>query len=331
MLVNFREKTSNYRQVAFSKEGNVDTLDLLILDGRHLLWRAASVFGDLSANVSGEDVRTGGMYGFLRISLACWVEFGGITFVAWDHPRGPTTRRMMFDGYKGHRNSDGESSDDPSVAQRRQIVEMLREQEAGLRRLLPIIGIRQADAEGWEADDVIATLCSRFKSSKIGILSGDRDLLQLVNENVSLIRPIPRSKFKIETPESVKAELGITPEMVLDMKALAGDASDHIPGARGIGQKTAIKLLLEHGKWHDVLDWAMANKPEKKWHQSLIDSAADVRLSAALVNLNRAVHIKMYPANQNRRRALLELAKLKFHSLMVDARRHQLFSMGMEK
>jgi DNA polymerase-1 len=305
-------------------------MDLLIIDGRHTLWRAASRFGDLSTmDLSGEEQKTGGMYGFLRIILTCWNTFGGMTFVAWDHVEGPTARRQMFPDYKGNKTSHDKADDDPAVIQRREIVKLLREQELGLKQLLPVLGVRQADAPGWEADDVIATLCRRFGGQhRIGILSGDRDLLQLVSDNVSLIRPQPKGEFKLETPAGIRNELGLDPKQVLDMKALAGDASDNIPGARGIGPKTATKLIVEHGGWEEVLRWALSNVPKGKWHQSIVDCADNIRLSAKLVALNYAVPIHMFPAQADGKRAFLALARLKFNSLMADGRRQQLMSMG---
>jgi DNA polymerase-1 len=303
-------------------------LALLVLDGRHLLWRAASMFGELTAKMDGEEQHTGAIYGFLRIALSTWSRYGGTTIVAWDNP--PTARRAIYPDYKHYREIQQKVADGPSLDQTRMIRELMREQEARLRSLLPILGIRQAEAEGWEADDVIASLCRRFGGEHaVGILSGDRDLLQLVTDKVMLIRPMPKGKFKEETPETVAADFGVKPVQILDLKALAGDPGDNVPGARGIGPKTAATLIQECGGWRQALDLAISTKPPRPRRlQLLVDCAELVRVSAQLVRLNDQLPLRIEPPRRDGRQAFLELTKLKFNSLLTDGRKEQLLEMG---
>ena len=209
-------------------------LDLLLVDARHLLWRAASAFYDLHAKRDDGSIQpTGGIYGWLRIALSTRYRFGGIVIACWDRSEGPTARRAMFAEYKNKPKSapkrkkppaptrysdDGQSEYNaadratPATVEREVMLEQMMEQEATLKIVLQHLGVDQASSPGWEADDVIATLCQRYKDrSNIGILSGDRDLIQLVNRSVSLIRPQPKGEFEVLNPSRVAETLGLTP------------------------------------------------------------------------------------------------------------------------
>jgi len=324
-----------------------DQLDLLLVDSRHLLWRSASVFHDLSIDLKdGSKQLTGGVYGWLRIAMATRFKFGGMVLACWDRPEGPTNRRAMFAEYKNKPvkapiRRDAKPAPAPAVedeynASDRSIVQLdhatmlshLREQESMLKKVLQLIGVRQASSPGWEADDTIATLVRMHKgNTRIGILSGDRDLIQLVEPGVTLYRPQPRGQFEVLTPATVRETLGIEPAQVLDLKALAGDPSDNIPGAKGVGNVTATKLIQENKSWTQALVWARAN-PASKVAQKLIASQAQVELSARLAALNQRAPLEFIDTTRNGRLAWMEIARLKFNSLMADGRREQLMSLG---
>lgn len=325
-----------------------DQLDLLLVDSRHLLWRSASVFHDLSIDLKdGTKQLTGGVYGWLRIAMATRFKFGGMVVACWDRAEGPTHRRAMFADYKlkptkapVRRDAkpapkpvaveDEYNSSDRSIVQldHATMLTHLREQETMLKHVLKLIGVRQASSPGWEADDTIATLVQMHKgNTRIGILSGDRDLIQLVQPGVTLYRPQPRGQFEVLTPTTVRETLGIEPAQILDLKALAGDPSDNIPGAKGIGNVTATKLIQENKTWRQALDWALANSTTKL-AQKLIAAQASVELSARLATLNPRAPLEFIDTARNGRAAWMEIARLKFNSLMADGRREQLMSLG---
>lgn len=311
-----------------------DHVELLLVDGKHLLWRAASVFYDLTVEdvKTGKTQLTGGIYGFLRTLLSTWHRFRGIVIVAWDRPEGPVARRKMYADYKRRPMPEpGTKTYDRVAAERAErelMLEQMIGQEATLKRLLSLLGVRQASAPNWEADDVIATMCERYASNRIGILSGDRDLLQLVSDNVTQIRPQPKGEFKISTPTAVMEEFGVSPVQILDLKALAGDDGDNVPGARGIGPKTAAKLLKEHKTWQQCLTWATTSTQALKVRQTLVEYRPQIQLSARLVALNRRAKLEHIAPARNGRQAFIELAALKFNTLMADGRRELLMEMG---
>lgn len=324
-------------------------VDLLLVDARHLLWRATSVFYDLHIQLKdGTTQATGGIYGWLRIALSTRWRFGGMVFACWDRAEGPTVRRAMYHEYKNKPKSapkrkaakkpeqpmdDNEynASDRarPAAVEREVMLEQMMEQEVMLKRVLQLLGVRQASSPGWEADDVIATLVDRYKDkANIGILSGDRDLIQLVCPSVSLIRPLPKGEFEVLTPEKVQEDMGISPKQILDMKALAGDASDNIPGAKGIGPKGAIKLIQEHQTWQRALTWATNSTPTSNTAQKLLASRPMVELSARLASLNHNAPLEFTDTARDPKAAMIEIARLKFNSLMADGRREQLMELG---
>lgn len=326
-------------------------LDLLLVDARHLLWRASSVFYDLRVERPDGTVQpTGGIYGWLRIALSTRWRFGGMVFACWDRTEGPTHRRAMYPEYKNKpksaprrkeklplRQAPAPSVDDeynasdrarPEPVEREVLLAQMLEQEVMLKRILALLGVRQASSPGWEADDVIATLATRYQGkANIGILSGDRDLIQLVGPTVRLIRPLPKGEFQVLTPDKVVEDLGLTPAQILDLKALAGDASDNIPGAKGIGPVSATKLIQEHKTWQQALIWANST-PTSKLAQKLTASVSQVELSARLASLNRQAPLEFTDPTKDGKAAMIEIAGLKFNSLMADGRREQLMELG---
>ncbi|MDR2160255.1 MAG: DNA polymerase I [Treponema sp.] len=158
--------------------------------------------------------------------------------------RGPTFRHRKYPEYK---------------ATRQKAPEDLHEQVPLVEEVLAALGVPSLRAEGFEADDIIATLAKkcRDESRQCYILSSDKDLLQLVGKGTCELRPLKTVKggtpaggglpYELVGPQEVKAEWGVVPEKMLDMLSLTGDSSDNVPGVRGIGEKTAVKLMVRHG------------------------------------------------------------------------------------
>lgn len=215
-------------------------VDVLLIDGKHTLWRSADAFKELwITNPDGDRIQTGAMFGFLNIVTRVKELFArrkSVVVVCWEG--GPLKRRKMFAGYKD-RNKDGRLV----PLERLQLMESVAAQQTRLQGFLSDLGVPQAHSPGWEADDVLGTLAERWKKvGKVGIFTGDRDLLQCLDERVCVIRP-EKGDFTVETVDTLREKLGLTPAGYVYAKALAGDHSDCIPGVKGIGPKTAFKAV----------------------------------------------------------------------------------------
>jgi DNA polymerase-1 len=189
--------------------------------------------------------------------------------VAFDM-RAKTFRHKMFEGYKAKRHA---MPDD------------LAAQLFDLKDLLIVMGIKIFEKSGFEADDIIGTLSrlSNEQGYECAILTGDRDLLQLVNEKTQVIlQKVGVSKIELFNLEKFKNEYGVEPKQLPDIKALWGDQSDNIPGIPGIGEKTAIKLVKEYG--------VVENLPEKyekdREHIALCKTLATIKCDVEGVAFN---------------------------------------------
>jgi DNA polymerase-1 len=195
--------------------------------------------------------------------------------------------------------------------------------------VLKLAGIQQAYSPEWEADDVIASLCTTFSAGEakiIGILSGDRDLLQLVSDTTTLIRPVKGGEFKLETPATIHAEYGIGPTQILDLKALAGDPGDNIPGVHGIGAKTAAKLIQSHGTWRRVVEWA-SQEQQLPARLGGLRNMAIVEMSADLARLRPDCPLHWLKPDYNRRAFTGEMLRYRFKSLLLDGKLDGLLSL----
>lgn len=213
----------------------------LVLDGNSILNRAFYGIKMLS-NKKGQ--MTNAIYGFLSTFQKLKAELcPDAVAVAFDLPK-PTFRHKMFDGYKANRKG---------------MPEELATQLPILKELLTALGYKIVTLEGYEADDILGTFAKycENKNYKCFIATGDRDSLQLISKNVSV--RIAKTKFgKPEAvfydAEKVLEEYGVTPEKLIDIKALQGDASDNIPGVRGIGEKTAKDLVQKFGGINEIYE-----------------------------------------------------------------------------
>ncbi|MDR0324056.1 MAG: DNA polymerase I, partial [Treponema sp.] len=165
-------------------------------------------------------------------------------------PKTPTFRHKMYPEYKANRQK---TPDD------------LHEQVSLVEEFLTALGIQCIKADGFEADDIIATLAEKCRSEnrQCYILSSDKDLLQLVGGGIYELRPSKTNKsgdgssssgqvWDLVGQDEVKSEWGVEPEKVLDLLSLAGDSSDNIPGVKGIGEKTAVKLMTRYGSLDEI-------------------------------------------------------------------------------
>ena len=214
--------------------------DVLLVDGRHVMWRSADAFANLSIVKDGERQSTGAVFGFLSIVSKVRLQFGkrnSVVIVCWEG--GNLKRRSLFPNYK--------RKPDLIPPDRLRLIESIAFQQGIVSRLMAGLNVPQAHAPGWEADDVMGSLAERWRNlgAKTGIFTGDRDLLQCLDERVSVIRPIGNGEFEIQTPDTFVKDYGIQPRLFPFVKALAGDRGDSVPGVRGIGEVKALKLIKD--------------------------------------------------------------------------------------
>ncbi|MBI2606706.1 MAG: DNA polymerase I [Deltaproteobacteria bacterium] len=178
----------------------------------------------------------------------------------------PSFRKEIYEGYKANRGAPPEE---------------LVPQFDLITRAVEALGIRRVMKPGFEADDLIATLARKFPECDVMIVSGDKDLMQLVGEHVRILDTM---KDVVYGAAEVKEKLGVEPRFVADYLGLTGDSSDNIPGVDGIGPKGAAELIAEHGSIEDVLKAVPKMKPGKK-RDSLEAGAELARLSKRLATV----------------------------------------------
>ena len=255
------------RRVAPMAEDN--SKELFLLDGNSLAYRAFFALPESIATADGRP--TNAIYGLASMLVKIIDEHhpGGVV-VAWD--AGMSGREKTYDLYKAQRSSRPD---------------LLREQWPHLMPLVDAFGYTNVRVEGFEADDVIATLAVRAREEGIPVMvvTGDRDAYQLVGEGIRVMSTTKGiSETKIYDSDAVLERYGVPPERVTDLMGLRGDTSDNIPGVPGIGEKTAAQLLQKFGTLEDVL----ANVEEvsgAKRKQNLVEHADDARMSKALATL----------------------------------------------
>jgi DNA polymerase-1 len=184
---------------------------------------------------------------------------------------------VSYEGYKAKRES---------------MPEDLRRQIPYIRRALEALRIPILEAEGFEADDVIGTLAREAaeKAHEVFIVSGDKDMMQLVSRQVKILNP--QKDNLILDPTKVTETLGVPPEKVVDVMALRGDSVDNIPGAPGIGDKGSVELIREFGSVEAVLDRA-AEVKRKAYRESLEQNRETVLLSKELVTIDCHVPLEL--------------------------------------
>lgn len=284
--------------------------DLLIVDGRHLVYRTGDAFRTLSVETKGGDyVGTGVLFGFLNVVLRIRQEFGGRVYVAWE---GDTNfRKTIYPEYK-KRNKK------PLDEERKAIIEDLREQESVLKGVLSQIGVRQFAGVDCEADDVIGTLATKAKGHglKVMIYSGDADVRQLVDDLVFVAAPTPKSVDKVYDAAAVKGKHGVGPEKIIAFKMLAGDSSDNIPGVRGVGPKRALEYLAAFDEPEDVKAAIMAGEHKATPKIKEAFEAADMKLLRQLVTIVTDAKMKPLPVETDHAELPKTLMKFKLRSLL---------------
>ncbi len=269
-----------YCRKAGLRVSGVERSKLLLVDGNSLANRAFYALPPLSTS---QGLHTGAVFGFLTMLLRFIQEMQPTHIaVTFDHPS-PTFRHKEFEDYKKTRKPSPEE---------------FKEQMPVLKQVLDALNLGHLEIPGYEADDLIGTLSSLAENQgfQVTILSGDRDCLQLVDDNVEAVLPVRGiSETRQYTPETVMSEMGLLPCQVVDYKALAGDSSDNIPGVKGIGQKTAQTLLKAFRNLDDIYENIRDVSPARV--QRLLEKGRDSAfLSRSLATIKKDVPIPKKPA-----------------------------------
>src|SRR5919197_5043067 len=249
--------------------------ELFLIDGNSLAYRA---FFALPESISTSDGRpTNAIFGFASMLVKILTDYGQVpTVVVWD--AGMSWRKDISPDYK---------------AQRQTRPDLLKIQWPHLRPLVEAFGYRNISVEGYEADDVIATLTRQATERGIPVMvvTGDRDAYQLVGDGVRIMTTSRGvTDTKVYDREGVIERYGIPPELIPDFIGLKGDTSDNIPGVPGIGDKTAAQLLQEFGSLEDVLANIEKISGAKR-KENLTNHADDARVSKQLATAIRDVPV----------------------------------------
>jgi len=253
---------------------------LIIIDANSVIHRAFHALPPLT-NKKGEP--TGAVYGFLLALFKAIKDFQPDFIAICFDVHAPTFRHKQFKEYKAKR---------PPAPQE------LYSQIPKVKNVLTAFKISVFEKEGFEADDLIGTIAKLASDKKsaseleIVVLSGDRDSLQLINDQIKVLvlnRGIKNTIFYDE--KEVKKQYGISPSQMIDFKALRGDPSDNIPGVRGIGEKTAVKLLDQFNNLDDLYKSLKDSNITSKLQELLLKQKEQAYLSRVLGSIRQDVPI----------------------------------------
>src|SRR5438094_4571084 len=257
--------------------------ELFLVDGNNLAYRAFFALPEELATSDGQP--TNALLGFTNMLFKLLSDY---------RPKGVA---VAWDSRPVHRAAVAEAAELVYKEGRRPMPDLLREQFPHFRPIVEAFGYRNLEFEGWEADDVIATLAARADAAGIRtcVVSTDRDAFQLVSENVTLmLTPRGVADVNVYTPERVEARYGITPAQVPDFIGLKGDPSDNIPGIPGIGDKTAGQLIAQYGSLEEVIEHADELTPARS--RAVKEHAEQARAAKELATMRRDLDLDCDPA-----------------------------------
>lgn len=245
---------------------------ICLVDGSGYIFRA---FYGLPPMTAPDGTPVNAVYGFTNMFMKLTAKFDcDYNLVLFDAKR-QNFRNEIFTDYK---------------ATRKEIPEDLIPQFPIIREAVDALKLNHLEIEGYEADDLIATYTSQALDAgmEVIIVSGDKDLMQLIRKGVSFYDPM---KDKFFTPEDVKEKFGVYPELVPDVQALSGDSTDNVPGVPGIGPKTAAELVNTYGSLNGVLEHAAEIKQNKR-RETLLANIENAKISLQLVTLKPDVPVE---------------------------------------
>ncbi len=276
---------------------------IYLIDGSSYIYRAYYAIRQLS---NSKGVATNAVFGFTNMLLKVVRDERPDHLAVIFDAKGPTFRKEIYPEYKANRSA---------------MPEDLRPQIPIIKQLVQAFNMPGLELEGFEADDIIATLARRFaeRGMAVTVVTGDKDLMQIVNEQVRLLDTM---KDQVVGLPEVAERFGGTPDKVVEVQALAGDSSDNVPGVPGIGEKTARDLIAQFGTLENLL----ANIDQvsgKKRQENLRQYGEQARLSKTLVTLKDDLPLELdydnFALSEPNREALTTLFKeLEFHKLLQE-------------
>lgn len=282
----------------------------ILIDGNAIIHRAYHALPALNAP---DGVMVNAVYGFFAMFLKILSEQQpDYVAIAFDQAA-PTFRKTMYVGYQANRPS-GPSELGPQFGLIREVVEKMN---------IPIFAV-----SGYEADDVIGTLAAQLtdhihtngEDIEVIIVTGDRDLMQLVNPHIKLLMPLTGiTKMALYGEVEVEEKFGVKPSQIVDYKALIGDASDNYPGVSGIGPKTAAQLLKEHVTLEKLYEdlWELPEKIGRKLAEGAEDAGLAKKLATIVTDAPVTIDVeKCRRENINWDQAREEFSKYGFNSLI---------------
>jgi len=287
----------------------LDNNTVYLIDGSGYIFRAYFAVRSLSSR---KGVPTNAVFGFTNMLIKLLREHKpAFLAIAFDRKE-PTFRHKIFSEYKAHRP--------PPPAD-------LVPQFDLIHQVVRAFNIKILSEAGFEADDLIGTMAERAKRAghEVVVVTGDKDLMQLVDDQVFLLDELRAAKIGTEKfidALEVKSQMGVAPQYITDMLALAGDSSDNIPGVSGIGLKTAAELIQEFGGLEQILAMTPLIK-QKSRREKLIDGQELARLSKRLTTIDRQVPLEceisdLIYKNIDQERARALFTELDFSRLLRD-------------
>ncbi len=291
---------------------------LYLLDAMALAYRSHFVFISRPL-INSKGQNTSAAYGF-TMALMKLIEEHGMAHMA-----------VVFDAIGKDETTFRDEIYDEYKANRSPIPEELVENLPYIKRIVEALDVPVIEISGVEADDVIGTLATRAadEGTEVVIVSPDKDFQQLLDERISIFRPAHRGEeFDPITVQSFEEKYGLKPAQFIDMLALMGDSSDNVPGVRGIGEKTAMKLLKKHGSVEELVKHA-ADLKGKRAREGLLNHSDDALLSKRLVTIKTDVDVnvdwhRFKRAHPNRDELLSLFSELEFNTLFKKVQSGQL-------
>ena len=249
---------------------------IYILDAYAFIYRSYYAFNE-RALINKEGMNVSSIFGFFKSLYVLLKIYNPNYFVVALDSRVPTFRHKMYPEYKANRKKTPED---------------LHKQIPFIINILEQIGFSTCYHDEYEADDIIASVIARCEKEgyEARIISGDKDLLQLINDNIKVIKQDAKGKWIIYEKADVEKDWGVPPSLMLDLLSITGDVSDNVPGIKGIGIKGAQKLLLEYKSLEGIYQNIEKIKGAQK--QKLIDGKHDAFFSKKLINLNNTINIE---------------------------------------
>ncbi len=263
-------------------DGPAHDSDLFLVDGNNLAYRAFFALPEELATSDG--VPTGALLGFTNMLFKLLTDYK------------PKAVAVAWDSRPVHRTELAQAADVVYKEGRKPMPELLRQQFPSFRPIVEAFGYQNLEFEGWEADDVIATLATRADEAGLRtcVVSTDRDAFQLCSENICLMMtPRGVADVQVYTPDRVEARYGVRPDQVPDFIGLKGDTSDNIPGVPGIGDKTAGQLIAQYGSLESVIEHAADLSPARS--RAILDHADQARVSKELATMRRDLDLSLDP------------------------------------